>query len=147
MGQSGTTIYDIAEEAGVSIATVSRVLKGDSSVSGKTRLRVKEVIARRNYRPSSIARGMTSKTTHSLGIVLPKLLNPNYAMIFTGASDGARQAGYSMSLFPWRSVSTRGSVRLCIQPFSRVGYAASSSGMPIQPRRMWRPSQEKTCGA
>lgn len=108
VGQSGTTIYDIAEEAGVSIATVSRVLKGDSSVSGKTRLRVKEVIARRNYRPSSIARGMTSKTTHSLGIVLPKLLNPNYAMIFTGASDGARQAGYSMSLFPWRSVTEQG---------------------------------------
>lgn len=105
MEHSGNTIYDIAEEAGVSIATVSRVLKGQGSVSEKTRLRVEEVIARRNYRPSSIARGMTSKTTHSLGIVLPKLLNPNYAMIFTGASDGARRAGYSMSLFPWRSIT------------------------------------------
>jgi len=81
------------------------VLKGQSNVSEETRRRVQEVIARRNYRPSSIARGMTSKTTHSLGIVLPKLLNPNYAMIFTGASDRARRAGYSMSLFPWRSVT------------------------------------------
>ena len=105
MESSGTTIYDIAREAGVSIATVSRVLKGQKNVSEKTRQRVMEVIARRNYRPSSIARGMTSKTTHSLGIVLPKLLNPNYAMIFTGASDAARRAGYSMSLFPWSSVT------------------------------------------
>lgn len=105
MSRSGYTIYDVAAEAGVSIATVSRVLKGDSSVSEKTRLKVQEVISRRNYRPSSIARGMTSKTTHTLGIVLPKLLNPNYAMIFTGASDGARAAGYSVSLFPWRSIT------------------------------------------
>ena len=104
MNQSGTTIYDVASEAGVSIATVSRVLKGEASVASDTRRRVEEVIARRNYRPSSIARGMISKTTHSLGIVLPKLLNPNYAMLFTGASDGARKRGYSMSLFPWAAV-------------------------------------------
>ena len=104
MGQSGCTIYDIAAEAGVSIATVSRVLKGEPSVSAETRRRVEEIIASRNYRPSSIARGMTSKTTHSLGIVLPKLLNPNYAMIFTGACDGARARGYSMSMFPFGAV-------------------------------------------
>ena len=108
MGESRNTIYDIAEEAGFSIATVSRVLSGDSRVSEKTRLRVEEVIARRNYRPSSIARGMTSKTTHSIGIVLPKLLNPNYAMIFTGATDGDRKHGYSMILFPWKSLMGQG---------------------------------------
>jgi DNA-binding LacI/PurR family transcriptional regulator len=37
--------------------------------------------------------------------VLPKLLNPNYAMIFTGAYECARRLGYSMSMFPWRSVT------------------------------------------
>ncbi|MBR4359721.1 MAG: LacI family DNA-binding transcriptional regulator [Clostridia bacterium] len=100
-----STIYDIAAEAGVSIATVSRVLRGERSVSPATREKVEAVIARRNYRPSSIARGMTSKTTHSLGIVLPKLLNPNYAMIFTGAYDGARRHGYSMNMFPWKSLT------------------------------------------
>ena len=104
MNPSGYTIYDIAEEAGVSIATVSRVLKGEAPVSSETRRRVEEVIARRNYRPSSIARGLTGKKTHSLGIVLPKLLNPHYALIFTGASEGARARGYSMSLFPFAAV-------------------------------------------
>ena len=102
------TIYDIAEEAGVSIATVSRVLRGEGSVSAKTREKVEAVIARRNYRPSSIARGMTSKKTDSLGIVLPKLLNPNYAMIFTGASDGARRHGCSVNMFPWKSLTDQG---------------------------------------
>ena len=107
MNSENVTIYDIASDAGVSIATVSRVLRGESNVSEATRKKVLETIDRRNYRPSSIARGMTSKTTHSLGIILPKLLNPHYAMIFTGAQEEARQSGYTMSLFPWSSLDTR----------------------------------------
>ena len=107
MASENITIYDIASDAGVSIATVSRVLRGESNVSEATRKKVLEVIDRRNYRPSSIARGMTSKTTHSLGIILPKLLNPHYAMIFTGAQEEARKLGYNMSLFPWSSLDTR----------------------------------------
>ena len=106
MNSENITIYDIASEAGVSIATVSRVLRGESNVSESTRKKVQDVIDRCNYRPSSIARGMTSKTTHSLGIILPKLLNPHYAMIFTGAQEEARKLGYTMSLFPWSSLDT-----------------------------------------
>ena len=107
MNSESVTIYDIASEAGVSIATVSRVLRGEANVSESTRKKVQDVIDRRNYRPSSIARGLTSKTTHSLGIILPKLLNPHYAMIFTGAQEEARKLGYTMSLFPWSSLDTR----------------------------------------
>ncbi len=107
MGSENMTIYDVASEAGVSIATVSRVLRGEANVSEATRKKVPDVIDRRNYRPSSIARGMTSKTTYSLGIILPKLLNPHYAMIFTGAQEEARKLGYTMSLFPWSSLDTR----------------------------------------
>ena len=107
MGSENITIYDIASDAGVSIATVSRVLRGEANVSEATRKKVQDVISRRNYRPSSIARGLTSKTTHSLGIILPKLLNPHYAMIFTGAQEEARNLGYTMNLFPWSSLDTR----------------------------------------
>ena len=106
MNSDHTTIYDIASEAGVSIATVSRVLRGETNVSPATREKVQQAIERLNYRPSSIARGLTSKTTHSLGIILPKLLNPHYAMIFTGAQEEARKLGYTMSLFPWASLDT-----------------------------------------
>ncbi len=106
MGNQNTTIYDIASEVGVSIATVSRVLRGESNVSPATREKVQQAMDRLNYRPSSIARGLTSKTTHSLGIVLPKLLNPHYAMIFTGAQEEALRQGYSLSLFSWSSLDT-----------------------------------------
>lgn len=107
MQNESATIYDIASDAGVSIATVSRVLRGSSNVSAATRERVQQAIERRNYRPSSIARGLSSRTTHSLGIVLPKLLNPHYAMIFTGAQEEARRLGYTVSLFPWSSLDTK----------------------------------------
>ncbi len=107
MSSENITIYDIASDAGVSIATVSRVLRGEANVSEATRKKVQEAIDRRNYRPSSIARGLTGKTTNSLGIILPKLLNPHYAMIFTGAQEEARKMGYAMSLFPWSSLDTR----------------------------------------
>ena len=107
MSSENLTIYDIASEAGVSIATVSRVLRREPNVSEATRKKVQDVIRRRNYRPSFIARGLTGKTTNSLGIILPKLLNPHYAMIFTGAQEEARNLGYTMSLFPWSSLDTR----------------------------------------
>ena len=107
MRNENATIYDIASDAEFSIATVSRVLRGETNVSPATREKVQAAIDRHNYRPSSIARGMISKCTHSLGIVLPKLLNPHYAMIFSGAYEEARKLGYSMSLFPWSSIDTR----------------------------------------
>lgn len=103
-----STIYDIARESGVSIATVSRVLRGEGSVAPRTREKVEEVISRHNYRPSAFARGMTTKKTNFLGIILPKILNPNYAMYFSGAADAAREHGYTMSLFPWRSIVSTG---------------------------------------
>ncbi len=105
MSTSGSTIYDIAAEAGVSITTVSRVLRGSGAVSAATKQKVEAVIARHNYHPSAIAQGMTSKKTYTLGMILPKLLNPNYAMIFTGANDEARRSGHLISLFPWSSLS------------------------------------------
>ncbi len=104
MNNSGSTIYDIAAEAGVSIATVSRVLRGSGSVSPETKKKVEAAIARHNYHPSAIAQGMTSKKTYTLGMILPKLLNPNYAMIFTGANDEARRREHLVTLFPWRSI-------------------------------------------
>ena len=107
MPGGNATIYDIASDAGVSIATVSRVLRGESNVSQATKEKVLRAMEQRNYRPSSIARGLTSKTTHSLGIILPKLLNPHYAMIYTGAQEEAARQGYTVSLFPWSSLDTK----------------------------------------
>ena len=99
MNDENLTIYDIASEAEVSIATVSRVLRGKDNVSPATREKVQSVMQRHNYRPSSVARGLASRVTHSLGIVLPRLSNPHYATIYTGAQEAARRNGYMLSLF------------------------------------------------
>ncbi|MBR4502082.1 MAG: LacI family DNA-binding transcriptional regulator [Clostridia bacterium] len=98
------TIYDIAAEAGVSIATVSRVLRGEPSVAPAKRERVENAIRLHNYRPSSAARKLAGTVTKTVGIVLPRLFNPYYAMLFTGAQEKAREMGYALSLFPWSSL-------------------------------------------
>ncbi len=63
------TIYDISEKAGVSIATVSRVLNGSSSVSQKTREKVLDVIERCGYTPNAFARGLGLNTMKTIGIM------------------------------------------------------------------------------
>lgn len=63
------TIYDISQKAGVSIATVSRVLNGSNKVSEKTRRRVLEVMDKCSYTPNAYARGLGLNTTHTVGIL------------------------------------------------------------------------------
>lgn len=108
MDKHNHTIYDIAESAGVSIATVSRVLRGKSTVSEKTRRRVEAVIRSCNYQPSAYARGLSQSHTKTYGIILPKLLNPNYVLLFEGAYDEAAKNGYVMTLFPWENMNKAG---------------------------------------
>ena len=66
-------IYDIAEKAGVSIATVSRVLNGSDKVSEKTRLRVLNIIEAEGYSPNLFAQGLGNGVTHSIGIIVPDI--------------------------------------------------------------------------
>jgi len=63
------TIYDISEKAGVSIATVSRVLNGSSSVSEKTKKKVLDVISQYEYTPNAFARGLGLNTMNTIGIM------------------------------------------------------------------------------
>ncbi len=63
------TIYDVSEKAGVSIATVSRVLNGSSSVSEKTKKKVLDVISRYEYTPNAFARGLGLNTMNTIGIM------------------------------------------------------------------------------
>ena len=62
-------IYDIAEKANVSIATVSRVLNNSCAVSDRTREKVLSVIERENYYPNIFARGLTQNSIHTIGIL------------------------------------------------------------------------------
>ena len=94
-----TTIFDIAREAGVSIATVSRVISGNASVRAETRERVMAVVAKYNFRPSMVATGLSRKKTHTIGIILPLLANPFYSMMCVALQLEAERLNYSTLLF------------------------------------------------
>ena len=89
-------LVDVAREAGVSKATVSKVLNGrqDLSVRPETRQRVHEVAAALGYRPHSGARALAGASTHALALLVPALNNPTYVTISRGAYQRARELGY-----------------------------------------------------
>jgi len=95
---SRITIADIAREAGVSTMTVSRVINDKGEISPQTRERVQRTIDRLGYRPSGIARSLSTNRTHTLGLVVPDITNPFFPEIVRGAEDTAAARGYSVIL-------------------------------------------------
>ena len=94
-----STILDIAREAGVSPATVSRVLNGTAPVAEATRSRVLAVVHRHRFAPSSLARGLAGRRSQVLGVLMPDITNPYFSLLFREIESAARQAGYSVLLY------------------------------------------------
>ena len=93
------TIFDIAKEAGVSIATVSRVMAGASNVRPATREKVIDVANKYNFRPSMLASNLSRKVSRTLGILVPLEDNPYYTELSLAAQREAQAAGYSAILY------------------------------------------------
>lgn len=92
------TIYDVAREAGVSMATVSRVVNNNPNVKPQTRKKVHEAIERLGYRPNAVARGLASKKTTTVGVVIPDISNANFAEVARGIEDIANMYHYNIIL-------------------------------------------------
>ena len=92
------TIYDVAREAGVSMATVSRVVNGNKNVKENTRKKVLEVIDRLDYRLNAVARGLASKKTTTVGVVIPNIANAYFATLAKGIDDIADMYKYNIVL-------------------------------------------------
>lgn len=92
------TIYDVAREANVSMATVSRVVNGNQNVKPATRKKVLDVIERLEYRPNAVARGLASKKTTSVGVIIPDISNNLYAELARGIEDIATMYRYNIIL-------------------------------------------------
>jgi LacI family transcriptional regulator len=88
------TIVEVAERAGVSIATVSNVIRGTRRVSPKLTERVQAAIHELNYSPNEIARSLKVRQTRMLAMVLPDITNPFFPEIIRGAEDTAFERGY-----------------------------------------------------
>lgn len=92
------TIYDVAREAKVSMATVSRVLNGTAVVKEDTKKRVQETIARLGYRPNAVARGLASKRTRTIGVIVPDVSAAFVAEVVRGIEDIATMYQYHIVL-------------------------------------------------
>lgn len=91
------TIYDVARHAGVSPATVSRVLNG-STVTAANREKVLASAAALDYRPDRAARTLRTRTTDVLGLIIPDIENPFFTALARGVEDVAHEAGRSVVL-------------------------------------------------
>lgn len=99
---SNATIYDVASASGVSLATVSRVLNNPEKVKEETRLRVLRVIRALGYRPNVIARGLASRKTTTVGVVVSDITRASVAEMLGGIGDIAQNYKYSIKLFTIR---------------------------------------------
>jgi LacI family transcriptional regulator len=90
MSLSRSTAQDIARAAGVSIMTVSRAINNQPGVGEKTRKRIMEIAEEYNYRPSRLARGLASRRNTNIGVVIPDIANPFFAILAKAAMDLAR---------------------------------------------------------
>ena len=91
-----TTIYDVAKEAGVSIATVSNAINGKGKVSKKKRDEIFKVMERLQYQPSVIASALMGKKTYTIGLLIPDVSNPFFSEIARSVEDLAHSEGYSV---------------------------------------------------
>ncbi|MGE5551864.1 MAG: LacI family DNA-binding transcriptional regulator [Bacteroidota bacterium] len=82
-----TTIRDVAREAHVSTATVSRVINGSAPVNDETRFSVLGAIERLGYRPNGVARGLSTKKTKTIGLIISDITNPFFPEVARGVED------------------------------------------------------------
>ena len=92
------TIKDIAREAGVSIASVSRALNGMDGISEENRSRILRVCERLSYTPNGLARSLVKRRTQTIGIIMPDIMSPFYSELMVKASDAAHKRGYQVLL-------------------------------------------------
>ena len=95
-GGGSVTVQDLADAAGVSVASVSRVLNNSDKVSDDVRRRVREVADRLGYVPHAAARALASQRTHTIGAVVPTLENPNFAIGIEALQKRLTGAGYTL---------------------------------------------------
>lgn len=87
---------DLARELGVSVVTISKVLRNHSDISEETRNRVLKRMKELNYRPNLAARALVTGKTYTVGLVVPDLVHPFFSEVAKGISAALRPKGYSL---------------------------------------------------
>lgn len=93
------TIKEIAKLANVSVSSVSRALNDDPNISAKTKQKIDAIIEKYHYRPSSLARGMVSKKTNRIAIIVSDITNPYFNQFVSDIEEELLKLKYTISLF------------------------------------------------
>lgn len=96
MKNSPTTIKDIARSLGISASIVSRALKNHPDISLKTKTAVNELAQQLHYEPNAIALSLRSKSTHTIGVLIPQIVHYFFSSVISGIEDTAYKAGYTV---------------------------------------------------
>ena len=98
IGKKNATIVDVAREAGVSVATVSRVVNGNYPVKPETKVAVSAAIEKLHYVPNVQARELNQRRSTTIGVVVPSLYNMFFAEVIDGIEAAVRKDKYSLLL-------------------------------------------------
>jgi DNA-binding LacI/PurR family transcriptional regulator len=90
------TLYDVSKQAGVSLATASRVFSGAARVSDAVRKRVMDAASQLSYEPSHAAQTLAGKKTHTLGAIFPEIASGFYADVLAGIDEVAAESGFDV---------------------------------------------------
>lgn len=93
-----STIKDVAKKAGVSLATVSRVINGTANVSEAKKKNILEAIKELNFEPNEVARSMIKKSSKSIGLIIPSIINPYFNQIAEAVENTANRHSYKTIL-------------------------------------------------
>ncbi len=96
MKQHRTSLKDLADRLGVSIATVSRALRNSHEVSDEMKTRVKALAKELNYRPNPFAQSLRKEAPKIIGVIVPNLVTHYFAAVLDGIEDYARKLGYTV---------------------------------------------------
>jgi LacI family transcriptional regulator len=94
--KSKATLKQIAKELNVSVSTVSKALNGSPEISEPTKQRVQEYAKLKNYKPNVIGLNLKNRKTKTIGVIIPNILNPFFAKVFTGIEKVADDRGYKL---------------------------------------------------
>lgn len=92
------TLKDVAQKAGVSVSTVSRVFSGTAFVEERTKARILEVAEELNYYPNALGRFLKKRQTRNIGVMIPDIRNPIFPVLVRAMEDKAEASGYTICL-------------------------------------------------
>lgn len=90
------TLKQIAKELNVSVSTVSKALSNSPEISEPTKIKIQEFAKLKNYKPNNIAINLKNRSTKTIGVIIPNILNPFFAKVFSGIEKMANEKGYNV---------------------------------------------------